>query len=201
MATGIIKDIKSVNGNLKTGTIKSDETGDDLIFENQNIACDIDDKVNYSLKIVENQGSIATDVTCAPTAPAKHPDHPIKGKVTKDIIVGPGEKLVVKDGGEVTGQVIIQGGKLRIDGGGIVTGQVIIQKSGNMINNGTLNGDVSAEEVELLKIGGGGIVTGQVIIQNGHKMVMDGGQIQQGLEVQTAFKVIIQSKSKIGKVS
>lgn len=201
MATGIITEIKDVSGTEKSGTIKSDETGDLLLFFKQNIACGVNDNVSFNLEINEDKDSTATDVTCMATPMKNHPDHPVKGKITKDIVIGPDEKLVVREGGEVTGQVIIQGGKLKIDGGGNVTGQVIIQKSGTMVNNGTLKGDVKGEEVELVKISDGGEVTGQVIIQKGHKMVLDGGIIQHGLEVQSAFKVIIKSKSKIGNIA
>ncbi len=198
MATGIISEFSSENGDIKSGSLKSDETGDILLFSRQTITCGIGDAVSFTIEVTANNDSIAKDLVCA-TGNVDHPDSPIRTRVTKDIVVGPEETLTIRGGGEVTGQIIIQGGKLRVVGGGEVTGQVIIQRSGTMvINGGLIKGDIKGEEAELIKITGNGEVTGQIIIHKGHRMVLEDGTINGTLSIDSAYRVVVRSRTRIG---
>jgi hypothetical protein len=197
MATGIIESISVDSGGTKSGKIKLDETGDAVEFFDQAISCDVDDPVSFTLQIVKGQPSIAVGVQCI-VGEVDHVLTPLKTAHVGDVTIGENEKLVVKNGGSISGTINVNGGKLKVAGGGDVKGQIIIAKSGSVVvAGGSVEGNINAEEAELLKINGGGDVKGQIIIAKGHKMVLDGGSIHGGLDIQAAYKIVVKSESKI----
>ncbi len=197
MATGIIDSIGSVSGSNKSGTIKLDESGDIVDFKDQPLTCDVGDPVSFSLLIVKNQPSVATNVQCI-VGEVDHVLTPLKTAHVGDVTIKDNEKLVIRAGGSIKGNIDLAGGKLRIADGGDVTGQITIEKSGSLIvAGGSVHGDITANEAEMIKVKGNGDVTGNVIIMKGHKMVLDGGTITGGVTINDAFKIVVKSDSKI----
>lgn len=200
MATGIIDSVETDPGSgLKSGFIKGDETGDLFPFSAQTFDCGVDDPVTFDLQVLKDGGSIAENILCITEEVTNHPLHPIKTAINQDIIVGSNEKLAVREGGVVTGNVDVQGGNLRIAGGGVVTGNITVKNAGSLkVVGGQVNGNATLDTTELMKINGGGVVTGNITVKQGHKLVIDNGSINGGLDIQDAFKIVVKSDSKIG---
>ena len=197
MATGIIESISAENAGLKSGTIKLDESGDTVEFKDQNISCGVDDPVSFALQIVKGQPSIAVDVQCI-VGEVDHVLTPLKTAHVGNVTIGENEKLVVKDGGSIEGDITINGGKLKVAGGGDVKGEITIAKSGSLIvAGGNTQGNINAQEAEMIKINGNGDVKGEITIMKGHKMVLDQGTITGGLNIEDAYKIVVKSNSKI----
>jgi len=197
MATGIIDSITSDNGGIKSGVVKSDETGDLINFTNQSIACGVLDDVDFDI-VVNKTNSYADNLTCSGGV-VDYPGSPIRTSENQDYTVSENQKLVIKGNGHVTGNITINGGKLKVVGDGIVTGKITINKSGTVVvSGGTITGDIDVEEGELVKINGDGIVTGNITINKGYRMVLDGGTINGTLDVNDTYKINIKSDSKIG---
>ncbi len=199
MATGIIESIQpgSATGTF-SGNIIGDETGDIFPFTDQNVTCGVDDPVSFSVVVSRTSGSQAVNVQCISEV-VNHPQHPIKGDVNEDITVDNNQRLTIKNGGHVTGNITVQGGKLKIAGGGVVTGNISVQNAGALkVTGGQLTGDTTLNTGELMKVNGGGVVTGNITVQQGHKLILDNGTITGCLDIQEAFKIVVKSDCKIG---
>lgn len=61
-----------------------------------------------------------------------------------------------------------------------------------------VNGDIDADQAEMIYIGSNGEVNGKIIIIKSHRMVLDSGNINGSLQINDAYRVIINSNSKIG---
>ncbi len=199
MATGTIDSINSVNGNLKSGTIKLDESGDYLKFTDQPIQCDAGDAVSFEIVIISGAESVADKVVCM-GAIVDHPLSPLTTSFTGDIEIKENERLVIRGvAAKITGTIKVNGGKLRMAQGSEVNGKIIIIKSGTMRNLGSVvNGDIDADQAEMIYIGSNGEVNGKIIIIKSHRMVLDSGNINGSLQINDAYRVIINSNSKIG---
>lgn len=198
MATGIIESITSVNGDLKAGTVLTDETRDVLQFKAQQITCDVGDPVSFDITINQGGNSIATGMVCI-AGEVDHPLSPITGIVNDNLTVAENQKLTIRNGGNVTGNISINGGKVRVAGGGNVTGNISINNSGTLrVVGGTTTGDVSAVNAEIIRISSGGNVTGNISVNSGHRMVIEDGSIGGSLSVQDTYKIAVKSNATIG---
>lgn len=197
MATGIIESVTGSQNGLKSGTLKTDETNDILFFRDEPITCDVGDPVSFDIVIQSRQESLAQQLTCLSQI-EDHPLSPITGAYQGDIEVRENQRLVIRGAGDVTGRIIIHGGKVRIANGGDVTGRIIIHKSGTLrMSNGTLNGDIDAQNAEIIRLSDGSKVIGRIIIHKGHRMVIEDSTIQGGLEVADTYRIAINSNAKI----
>ena len=66
-----------------------------------------------------------------------------------------------------------------------------------IVAGGNTQGNINAQEAEMIKINGNGDVKGEITIMKGHKMVLDQGTITGGLNIEDAYKIVVKSNSKI----
>lgn len=201
MSNGIIASITEQSGDIKTGTVTYNAAGDVANFEKENIACGVGDPVSFTLTEVPGQRAVATDLKCL-SGEVDHALNPLKTPYHGDITIGPKEKLVVEAGGEIKGNVNVDGGKLLIEKGGDVKGEITVSRSGSfMISGGTSKGNVNIQDAALLQIGGGGDVKGEITVMKCQQIVLDNGTINGTVKVNSACDVKVQSSFTISCAS
>lgn len=183
-----------------TGAIIEDETGQIYSFKDPNFPatglkvgdpCTYD--IDYSAKT-----PIATNLQ--PYTPT---ETVITTAVSGPITVNPGESLRVKNGGKITGTVVINNGNLFVQGTGEVDGDVTVNAEGSAIvrNGGKITGSVVIASGSALKVKSGGTIRGNVNIDKANRVIIgdtDGGGIISGaITIDKIRKVTITATSTI----
>ena len=175
--------VTTINTDNISGTITEDESGQVYAFNDANFP-------NTGLSLTNNACTYDIDYTqrtpVATNLAAYIPtERVITTAVTGPITVNPGETLKVKNGGNVTGSVIINNGNLVVQGTGQVNGDVTVNAEGSAIvkNGGVVKGNVVITSGSALKIKSGGMVRGNVEVTKANRVIVgdtDGGGIIYG---------------------
>ncbi len=175
--------VTAINSDNISGSITEDESGQTYPFSDTNFpntglsltnnACTYD--IDYTLRtpIASNLAAYtptSTDITT-----------PVSGPIT----VNPGESLKVKNGGVITGSVIINNGNLFVQGTGQINGDVTVNQEGSAIvrNGGNVKGNIIITSGSALKVKSGGMVKGNINISQANRVIIgdtDGGGIIYG---------------------
>lgn len=197
MATGVITKITEQSGNIKTGIIRADVEGNEIIFEKETITCGEGDPVSYTLLTVVGQPPKATDLKCL-SGEIDHVLTPLRTAYHGDVTITQNQKLVVESGGSIKGDITIDGGKMLVEPGGDVKGEITITKSGSLlISGGCAKGNINAQDVQLLQVSDGGDVKGEITIMRGSQMVLDNGVINGTVIVSDSCGITMKSNSSI----
>lgn len=190
----------TINPDNVSGTITEDESGQTYGFSDTNFpntGLQVNSPCTYEIDYTQRT-PIATKLA-AYTATERDITTPVSGPIT----VNPGETLRVKNGGVVTGTVVVNNGNLFVQGTGQVNGDVTVNQEGSAVvkNGGKITGSVIIASGSAFKVKNGGMVNGTVVITKANRVIIgdtDGGGIIDGeITIDRIRKVIITATSKI----
>lgn len=190
--------VDKINADPTTGTIIEDESGqvyeyNDPNFPNTGLKsgdpCTYD--IDYTQRI-----PVATNLL--PYVPSEVViTTPVSGPIT----VNPGESLKVKNGGVITGSVVINNGNLFVQGTGQVNGDVTVNAEGSAIvkNGGVIKGNIVIASGSAMKVKNGGTVRGNILIDKANRVMVGdadgGGKIYGSLTIDKIRKITITATS------
>lgn len=192
--------VETISEDPSIGTIIEDESGQVYAYNDPNFpktglkvgdACSYD--IDYAQKI-----PMATNLL--PYVPT---ETVITTDVSGPITVKSGETLKVKNGGKITGSVIINNGNLFIQGTGEVDGDVTVNEQGSAVvrNGGKIKGNVIIASGSAFKVKNGGTVRGNIIIAQANRIIIGdadgGGNVTGSITIDKIRKVVITETSKI----
>jgi hypothetical protein len=202
MPLGKVESIDPID-NTK-GTVREDETNEvfnysDDEFATKNLAvgdsCSFD--VDYTLR-----QPVATNLQKVTIVPTKV----INREETGPLTILAGETVIVKEGGNVKGDIKIINGKLVVAANGATEGRTDISEGGRLVvkEGGNVKGDIHIVKGSALKIIGGGKVTGNIYIPKANSLNRfilgnaDGpGSITGALDMFRVRNISITAESKI----
>ncbi|MGZ5486451.1 MAG: hypothetical protein ACXWFB_11185 [Nitrososphaeraceae archaeon] len=183
-----------------TGTIIEDETGQVYEYNDPNFpntGLKSGDPCTYDIDYAQRT-PVASNVL--PYVPS---ETIITTSVSGPITVNSGESLKIKNGGKITGTVVVNNGNLFVQGTGEVIGDVTVNLEGSLIarNGGKITGSVVVNSGSALKVKSGGTVNGNIDVNKANRVIIgdtDGGGIIYGaLTIDKIRKVAITSTSKM----
>lgn len=174
--------VTTINPDNVSGTITEDESGQTYGFSDTNFpktGLQVNSPCTYEIDYTQRT-PIATNLA-AYTPTETDITTPVSGPIT----VNPGETLRVKNGGVITGSVVINNGNLFVQGTGQVNGDVTVNAEGSAIvrNGGKITGNVVVASGSAMKVKSGGMVKGNVTIDKANRVIIgdaDGGGIIYG---------------------
>lgn len=119
------------------------------------------------------------------------------------LTVNLGETLRVKNGGVITGGVVVNNGNLFVEDSGAVNGDVTVDKQGSLIvrKGGVITGGVVVNNGSALKVVNKGKITGNVNVMQANRLIVGndngGGTIVGSVTVDRIRKITITPTSKI----
>lgn len=189
----------TINSDNISGTITEDESGQTYDFSDKDFpstGLKVNDpctyEIDYSQKI-----PIATKLA-AYTPTETDITTPVSGPIT----VNSGETLRVKNGGVITGTVVVNNGNLFVQGTGQVKGDVTINAEGSAIikNGGVITGTVVVSSGSAFKVKNGGMIRGNIDVTKANRVIIGdtdgGGNIYGALTIDKIRKVTITATSK-----
>jgi len=191
--------VTTINPDNITGTITEDESGQTYGFNDPNFpntGLVVGSPCTYDIDYTQRT-PIATNLASY-TATERDITTPVNGPIT----VNPGETLRVKNGGVVTGTVVVNNGNLFIQGTGQVNGDVTVDAEGSVIvrNGGVVTGTVVILSGSALKVKSGGMIRGNVDVTKANRVIFGdtdgGGNMNGSLTINKIRKVTITATSK-----
>jgi hypothetical protein len=191
--------VTTINSDNISGTITEDESGQTYGFSDKDFpstGLKVNDPCTYEINYADTP-PIATKLA-AYTPTETDITTPVSGPIT----VNPGETLRVKNGGVITGSVVVNNGNLFVQGTGQVNGGVTINAEGSVIvkNGGVITGTVVVSSGSAFKIKNGGMIRGNIDVTKANRVIIGdadgGGAVYGALTIDRIRKVIITATSK-----
>ncbi len=192
--------VNTISENPTIGTIIEEETEQIYNYNDPNFGATglkVGSLCSYDIDYAEGVPVATNLVPYVPTEVV------IKSPVAGPITVNSGESLVVKNGGVITGSVIISNGNLFVQGTGQVNGDVTVTNEGNLIarNGGVITGSVIISSGSAFKLKGGGTVKGNIDITKANRVIIGdltgGGNVYGSITINKIRKIVITETSKI----
>ena len=192
--------VDSINPDNISGKILEDETGVTYAFSDSNFPntglvegspCTYDIDYSQNTPIATNLAAYTPTETVITTA--------VSGPITVNV----GESLKVKNGGVITGTVVINNGNLFVQGTGQVNGDVTVNQEGSAIvrNGGKITGNVVVASGSAFKVKSGGMIRGNVDVTKANRVIIGdadgGGNIYGAVTINKIRKVAITATSKM----
>lgn len=192
--------IETINPDNISGTIIEDETNIKYPFSDSNFPssgltvgspCTYD--IDYS-----DKAPVATNLKAyTPTETV------ITTAVSGPITINSGETLKVKNGGVITGTVIINNGIMFVQGTGEVNGDVTVNNEGTAVvrNGGKITGNIGINNGCAFKVKSGGKITGNIQVSQANRIIIGdddgGGSVTGSITINKVRKVTITATSTI----
>jgi hypothetical protein len=180
--------VTTINPDNITGTITEDESGQTYGFNDPNFpntGLVVGSPCTYDIDYTQRT-PIATNLASY-TATERDITTAVSGPITVNV----GETLKVKNGGVVTGTVVVNNGNLFVQGTGQVNGDVTVNAEGSAI---VRNGSV-------FKVKNGGMIRGNIDVTKANRVIIGdadgGGNIYGSVTINKIRKVTITATSKI----
>jgi hypothetical protein len=186
--------VETISADPTIGTIIEDESGQVYGYNDPNFpqtGLKVGDPCTYTIDYAQRIPVASNLLPYVPTETVI--TTPVAGPITVNV----GESLKVKNGGKITGSVIINNGNLFVQGTGEINGDVTVNQEGSAIvrNGGMIKGSVIINSGSALKVRSGGIIRGNVDVTKANRVLIgdnDGGGIIYGaLTIDKIRKVTI----------
>jgi autotransporter passenger strand-loop-strand repeat protein len=192
--------VTTINPDNITGTITEDESGQTYGFNDPNFpntGLVVGSPCTYDIDYTQRT-PIATNLASY-TATERDITTAVSGPITVNV----GETLKVKNGGVVTGTVVVNNGNLFVQGTGQVNGDVTVNAEGSAIvrNGGVITGTVVVSSGSVFKVKNGGMIRGNIDVTKANRVIIGdadgGGNIYGSVTINKIRKVTITATSKI----
>lgn len=191
--------VTTINPDNISGTITEDESGQTYGFNDPNFpntGLVVGSPCTYDIDYTQRTPIASNLAAYTPT------EIEITTPVNGPITVNPGETLRIKNGGVVTGTVVIRNGNLFVQGTGQVNGDVTVDAEGSAIvrNGGVVTGTVVILSGSALKVRSGGMIRGNVEVNKANRVIFGdsngGGNLTGSLTIDKIRKITITATSK-----
>lgn len=192
--------VTTINPDNVSGTITEDESGQTYGFSDTNFpktGLQVNSPCTYEIDYTQRT-PIATKLA-AYTPTETDITTPVSGPIT----VNPGETLRVKNGGVITGSVVVNNGNLFVQGTGQVNGDVTVNAEGSAIvkNGGVVTGTVVVNSGSAFKVKSGGMIRGNVDVNKANRVIIGdadgGGSVVGAITITKIRNVTITATSSI----
>lgn len=192
--------VETINVDPSTGTIIEDETGQVYGYNDPNFpktGLKVGDPCTYEIDYSQRTPTASNLMPYVPTETVI--TTPVSGPITVNV----GETLKVKNGGVITGSVIIKNGNLVVQGTGEVVGDVSVDNEGSAVvkNGGKITGSVIIASGSALKVKNGGTIRGNIDITKANRVIIGdndgGGSVYGAITIDKIRKVTITATSTI----